>query len=298
MTVTVVQMRSPRTAQERRRLLPVSLLAAPEPAAAGHAPATAGGVPLRRDLYGPAHVRARALRLRRRRRDDQPQPARHAQRALATSCSTRCSQPSTAADDDDARVVVLASTHETTFSSAATSTASRGRAAGPQVHRHGRFPRLFRADRHARQADDLRRQRARAGGRARRRAGLRPDDRQESATFGTPEINVGVFPFMIMALIYRNVPRKKATELLLLGERIDAREAERSWGSSTASWPTTSSTPRSPTGPAARGEVAAAHAAGQGRDVAPAGHGARRRARLPARPARARVRDRGHPARA
>jgi len=50
---------------------------------------------------------------------------------------------------------------------------------------------------------------------------------KDSATFGTPEINVGVFPFMIMALIYRNVPRKKTTELLLLGERIDAREAER-----------------------------------------------------------------------
>ncbi|MDX6640952.1 MAG: hypothetical protein QOF12_1963, partial [Solirubrobacteraceae bacterium] len=49
----------------------------------------------------------------------------------------------------------------------------------------------------------------------------------EKATFGTPEINVGVFPFMIMALIYRNLPRKKTTELLLLGERIDAREAER-----------------------------------------------------------------------
>jgi enoyl-CoA hydratase/carnithine racemase len=32
---------------------------------------------------------------------------------------------------------------------------------------------------------------------------------------------------MIMALIYRNVPRKKTTELLLLGERIDAAEAER-----------------------------------------------------------------------
>jgi enoyl-CoA hydratase/carnithine racemase len=43
--------------------------------------------------------------------------------------------------------------------------------------------------------------------------------------FGTPEINVGVFPFMIMALIYRNVPRKKANELLLLGERISAEEA-------------------------------------------------------------------------
>src|SRR6476659_9308133 len=49
----------------------------------------------------------------------------------------------------------------------------------------------------------------------------------DKATFGTPEINVGVFPFMIMALIYRNLPRKKAAELLLLGEQISAQEAER-----------------------------------------------------------------------
>jgi enoyl-CoA hydratase len=47
----------------------------------------------------------------------------------------------------------------------------------------------------------------------------------DQATFGTPEINVGTFPFMIMALIYRNVPRKKANELLLLGERWSAQEA-------------------------------------------------------------------------
>ena len=32
---------------------------------------------------------------------------------------------------------------------------------------------------------------------------------------------------MIMALIYRNVGRKKTNELLLLGEQIDAQEAER-----------------------------------------------------------------------
>jgi len=49
----------------------------------------------------------------------------------------------------------------------------------------------------------------------------------EKATFGTPELNVGVFPFMIMALIYRNVGRKKTNELLLLGEQISAAEAER-----------------------------------------------------------------------
>ena len=47
----------------------------------------------------------------------------------------------------------------------------------------------------------------------------------ETASFGTPEINVGAFPFMIMALIYRNVPRKKANELLLLGERLSAAQA-------------------------------------------------------------------------
>jgi enoyl-CoA hydratase len=47
----------------------------------------------------------------------------------------------------------------------------------------------------------------------------------EDATFGTPEINIGTFPFMIMALIYRNVPRKKANELLLLGERWNAEQA-------------------------------------------------------------------------
>ena len=58
-------------------------------------------------------------------------------------------------------------------------------------------------------------------------AGLRPHRRQEGARFGTPEINVGVFPFMITALIGRNVGRKKTNELLLLGQRIDADEALR-----------------------------------------------------------------------
>ncbi|HTU15476.1 MAG TPA: enoyl-CoA hydratase/isomerase family protein [Solirubrobacterales bacterium] len=49
----------------------------------------------------------------------------------------------------------------------------------------------------------------------------------DTATFGTPEITVGLFPFMIMALIYRNVGRKKTNEMLLLGERLTAEEAER-----------------------------------------------------------------------
>jgi enoyl-CoA hydratase len=48
----------------------------------------------------------------------------------------------------------------------------------------------------------------------------------EEASFGTPEISVGTFPFMVMALLYRNLPRKKANELLLLGGRLSAQQAE------------------------------------------------------------------------
>ncbi|MCU0599179.1 MAG: enoyl-CoA hydratase-related protein [Desulfobacterales bacterium] len=45
------------------------------------------------------------------------------------------------------------------------------------------------------------------------------------ATFGTPEVNVGLFPMMIGALIFRNVLRKKAMEMVLLGEKLSARQA-------------------------------------------------------------------------
>jgi enoyl-CoA hydratase len=48
---------------------------------------------------------------------------------------------------------------------------------------------------------------------------------REGATFSTPEINVGAFPYMIMAIIYRNVPRKKVNEMMLLGERMSAEDA-------------------------------------------------------------------------
>lgn len=47
----------------------------------------------------------------------------------------------------------------------------------------------------------------------------------DSATFGTPEVNVGLFPMMIGALIFRHVPRKKAMEMVLLGDRLSASQA-------------------------------------------------------------------------
>lgn len=48
----------------------------------------------------------------------------------------------------------------------------------------------------------------------------------EDARFGTPEINLGLFPYIIMATLVRNCrSTKPLLELMLTGERIDAREA-------------------------------------------------------------------------
>lgn len=51
---------------------------------------------------------------------------------------------------------------------------------------------------------------------------------KESAKFGTPEIARGLFPYMISYFILRDVPRRKAFELMLLGETFSATEAA-SW---------------------------------------------------------------------
>ena len=48
---------------------------------------------------------------------------------------------------------------------------------------------------------------------------------KNDAKFGTREVNVGLWPMMIGALIYRNVQRKKAMEMILLGERLTAEQA-------------------------------------------------------------------------
>jgi enoyl-CoA hydratase len=131
-------------------------------------------------------------------------------------------------DDEQVRCVVLTSTHEKVFSAGAN---LGGFAAEvPIVHKHfatERFPRLFRL------IGELGKPTiCAANGHVLAGAlgiALACDliIAREGVRFGTPEINVGLFPFMIMALIYRNVPRKKTNELLLLGEQISAEDAER-----------------------------------------------------------------------
>ena len=44
----------------------------------------------------------------------------------------------------------------------------------------------------------------------------------DTATFGTPEINVGIWPMMIQAILTRNIPRKVLLEMEMLGNRWTA----------------------------------------------------------------------------
>src|SRR5215213_3355681 len=133
-----------------------------------------------------------------------------------------------ARDDDAVRCVVLTSSHETVFSSG-------GNLAGfaadvPLAHKHraiARFPRLFELIGQLGKPSICAANGHVLAGALGLALACDLIVAREGVRFGCPEINVGVFPFMIMALIYRNVPRKKTNELLLLGEQITAEEAER-----------------------------------------------------------------------
>jgi enoyl-CoA hydratase len=48
----------------------------------------------------------------------------------------------------------------------------------------------------------------------------------DSASFGTPEINVGIWPMMIQAILSRNVPRKVLLEMEMLGDRWTAAQLQ------------------------------------------------------------------------
>jgi enoyl-CoA hydratase/carnithine racemase len=49
----------------------------------------------------------------------------------------------------------------------------------------------------------------------------------EDCHFGTPEINVGLFPYVVMATLLRSTSApKRLIEMMLTGERLDAREAQ------------------------------------------------------------------------
>jgi 3-hydroxypropionyl-coenzyme A dehydratase len=132
-----------------------------------------------------------------------------------------------ARDDDAVRCVVLASSHDKVFSSGANLGAFNADA--PLIDRHRgsqRFVEVFRALGELGKPSIVAANGHVLAGSLGIALACDLIIAAEGAGFGTPEINVGLFPFMIMALIYRNVPRKKTNEMLLLGERLTAHEAK------------------------------------------------------------------------
>ena len=49
----------------------------------------------------------------------------------------------------------------------------------------------------------------------------------DDAVFGTPEINVGLWPYMITVPLTRSMPPKTALDLMMTGRRVSAAEGER-----------------------------------------------------------------------
>jgi enoyl-CoA hydratase/carnithine racemase len=49
----------------------------------------------------------------------------------------------------------------------------------------------------------------------------------DDVTFGTPEIDVGLWPHMITVPLTRSMPPKRALELMMTGRRVGAEEADR-----------------------------------------------------------------------
>jgi len=131
-----------------------------------------------------------------------------------------------ARDDDGVRCVVLTSSHEKVFS--AGGSLDQFSADVPLVHKHfatERFPQVFKLLAQLGKPSICAANGHVLAGSLGIALACDLIIAKDTAGFGTPEINIGIFPFMIMALIYRNVPRKKTNEMLLLGERLTAEEA-------------------------------------------------------------------------
>jgi len=133
-------------------------------------------------------------------------------------------------DDDAARVAVITGAGERAFSAGGDLGGMSGE--GSRVAQHdarGALPKLFQAMQECPKPVVARvNGHALAGGFGLMLACdlvIAADD----AEFGTPEINIGLWPYMISAVIQRNVPRKVALDMMLTGRRVTADEAGR-WG--------------------------------------------------------------------
>ncbi len=133
---------------------------------------------------------------------------------------------SAAEDDRSVRVAVLTGAGKAFC--AGGDLAGGLQAEGGAVHAHrtrGRFAELLRAMHHSRlpilaavNGDAL-------GGGLGLAAACDLVVADEAARFGTPEIRLGLFPWIILAVLQRNVGRKDLMEMVLTGDKLDAAAA-------------------------------------------------------------------------
>ena len=208
--------------------------------------------------------------------------SRSTSRRRATPSPTSCSDELLAAlaaarDDDGVRCVVLASTHDDGLLERRRPRGlRRGRSARDRHAASERFPRLFTLIGRARQAGDLRGRaamcsRARSGSRWRAISSSPASARRSARRRSTSACSRS----WSRALLARNVGRKTCSELLLLGERIDAYEALRVGIVNRVVAPTSLDAAVDEWAAKLASKLAAAHEARQGRAVAHAGHAAR-----------------------
>jgi len=130
--------------------------------------------------------------------------------------------------DDEVRVVVLTGTGDKAFSAGADLSGMAAGAGFAALHdARGEMARLFREVWELGKPTVARvRGYALAGGFGLALACdfvVAADDAQ----FGTPEIDVGLWPYMITVPLLRSIPPKKVLELMLTGRRVGVEEAER-----------------------------------------------------------------------
>lgn len=133
-----------------------------------------------------------------------------------------------ASDDDNVRVVVLTGAGERAFCAGADLSGMAAGASFAELHQaRGELPQLFR------QMWELGKPIVArvfgyclAGGFGLALACdfiVAADD----SVFGTPEIDLGIWPYMITVPMRHSMPPKKALELMMTGRRLDAAEADR-----------------------------------------------------------------------
>ena len=131
-----------------------------------------------------------------------------------------------AARDPDVRVVVVASAGERVFCAGADLAVMGNDATGLEQHEgRGLLAKLVIAMRACPAPIVARVQGLCLAGGIGLAAGADVVLARESASFGMPEVDRGLWPFMVSALLARHVSPKHAMDRMLAGDRFDARTA-------------------------------------------------------------------------